>query len=182
MEIQKYHNKNFLINPSITDMMIEELGIDLTQGPNVFNNNRESKINSTPHSNPNAKSHKVNKRINAYDNELLYYEEVSRLNQTESDSNNFFLKSDSQKVWLAFKRLIKNIAVRLPIINYFVLKEKQNKLKTTLADLNSINSSMDELINSSVPFGEQSDKYKKFSENIVKANNIHAKIKKEIQD
>jgi hypothetical protein len=50
-----------------------------------------------------------------------------------------------------------------------------------LNTLNAINSDVDELINLDVPYGEQSDKYKMLCENLVKANQIHSQIRKEIQ-
>ena len=56
------------------------------------------------------------------------------------------------------------------------------ELKRSLAKLENINNSVDELVNMSIPYGEDVDKYNKLSKYIVKANNIQAEISKYMKE
>ena len=55
------------------------------------------------------------------------------------------------------------------------------ELKDYLTKLNSINKSVDSLINTSTPIGEDIDKYEQISKYIIKANSIQSKISKSIK-
>lgn len=157
--------------PPVQNTQVDDIEVDLTSKPNLF---------SRPVPN-NVKPKATNpiKRLNTFDNDFLPQE-----NQAESVKKpfkNIFQKPDfnhlTNQVAVAFKSLMANT----PVINYFLMKDKQSKLKKTLNTLNAINSDVDELINLAVPYGEQSDKYKMLCENLVKANQIHSQIRKEIQ-
>lgn len=54
------------------------------------------------------------------------------------------------------------------------------KIKDTLNRLNKINSSVDELVNLKVPFGEQQKRYEILSNRLIRANYLHSQIKKEL--
>lgn len=174
MEINKPQltDNNFLFAPSIDERLIEDIELDLTSKPNVFTN--YSRNIQQPSTIPIEKP-KI-KRLNTMDNHFLLLEdniEDKAAKESPKDINH---------AWVAFKSLFKKVVSKIPVINYFFLKEKQAKLKVTLQDLNSINSNVDELINLSFPMEENFDKYKIISENLIKANEIHSKIIKEIQD
>lgn len=173
MEIpgDKAEKLNLPNHQPIETIAIEDIDVDLSSKQNVFSQPIPKNIKS--------KGTNPIKRLNTYDNDFLPQEDVS--NQIQK-SNNIFKHSDfsqfSNHLMAAFKGLITNT----PVINYFIMKDRQSKLKQTLNKLNSINSDVDELINLSVPFGEKTDKYKMLCENLVKANQIHAQIRREIQE
>lgn len=54
------------------------------------------------------------------------------------------------------------------------------QIKDTLNRLNKINSSVDELVNLKVPFGEQQKRYEILSNRLIRANYLHSQIKKEL--
>ena len=54
------------------------------------------------------------------------------------------------------------------------------QIKDTLSRLNKINSSVDELVNLKVPFGEQQKRYEILSNRLIRANYLHSQIKKEL--
>jgi len=56
------------------------------------------------------------------------------------------------------------------------------ELKRSLAKLENINKSVDELVRLNIPYGENIDKYDQLSKYIVKANNIQCEISKYMND
>ena len=55
-------------------------------------------------------------------------------------------------------------------------------LRESLSKLHDINRSVDELISLRIPFGGLTGRYEKLANYIVKANDIHAKISKNVND
>lgn len=186
MEIPK-DKKDFkyIISPSIDNGLIEELDLDLSSKTNVFVAGFASKRKQIETPVVKVEEHKSTnpiRRLNAFDNEFLYAEELKKINRTSFKGNAPTSNKDLNMILKSIVRVAKRFFSNVPVIGYFMMKEKQAKLKSTLKSLNSINSEVDELINLSSPYGEQPDKYKILCENLVKANNIHAQIRKEIQD
>lgn len=180
MEIQKNQktHTNFYINSSVEDIVMDDIELDLSTKKNVF-----SQIPAKV-SNPVKQEKKANpiKRLNVFDNHFLQdSEDISGLSP-DTDAKKPLPKSDFEHLLVSINNVLNNILVKIPVVNYFVLKERQNKLKENIKSLNSINSDVDELINLSVPYGEQSEKYRALSENLMRANNINSQIRKEIKD
>lgn len=168
-------NSDFYVNPSIDNLTIDEIELDLSSKQNVFSNSVSKNINQQK----NEKSTNTIKRLNIFDNYFLQDGQVPEENSKNSQLKKSFISSDSKQVFKSMQVAFKGVLERVPVINYFVLRDKQNKIKETIKTLSTINNDMDELIRLSYPYGE-SDKYKMLSETIIKANNIHSRIKKEI--
>ncbi len=166
------NQNNFYMNPSIENLEMEDIELDLASKPNVF-----SKVHSVPIYNQTPKRPK-SKRINAMDSQLFFNEIDNKANDhaDKLQTNNF--EQFTKTLGVAFRGLL----TKLPVINYFVMKDKHDRLKQTISNLNSINSNVDEMMKTSMPYGEQAEVYKVLTENIMKANNIHSQIQKEIGD
>ncbi len=178
MEINKpqLNNKNFSLGTSIDEHLIEEIEVDLASKPNVFSSyNAKVQASEVPIEKPKNPI----KRLNTMDNEFLLQEDVNTPNLKAETKTS---QKDARQVWNAFKAVFKGVVSKVPVVNSFILIEKQSKLKTTIKDLSSINNNVNELISMSFPAEENFDKYKIISENLIKANTIHSKIIKEIQD
>ncbi len=164
------HN-NFYLNPSIENIEIEGLDLDLSKKPNVF-----SSITTTAPISNNSKHFPRVKRLNSMDNEFLFNEGKNIEADTLNKSNSFNVFHLVNRASVAFKGFLE----KMPVIGYFVTKEKRAKIKETLDSLNAINNDVDSLLKTSVPYGEQSGVYEVITENIMKANNIHAQMQKDI--
>lgn len=78
-------------------------------------------------------------------------------------------------------KVLKYFFLKLPIISFFFLKEKQAKIKESISTLDSINSDVDKLVSFFEGKSVINDKkYRKICEELIKANNIQSKITKEI--
>lgn len=168
-------NSDFYVNPSIDNLAIDEIELDLSSKQNVFSNSIPKNINQQK----NEKKTNTIKRLNVFDNYFLQDKQPPEENLKNNQSNKFFISSDFKQVFKSLQVVFKGTLEKVPVVNYFVLRDKQNRIKETIKTLSTINNDMDELISLSYPYGE-SDKYKMLSETIIKANNIHSKIRKEI--
>jgi peptide subunit release factor 1 (eRF1) len=56
------------------------------------------------------------------------------------------------------------------------------ELKKTLAKLENLNRSVDELMSLNIPYGENINKYEQLSKYIIKANSIQAEISRYIKN
>lgn len=171
-------NPDFYFNPSIENIAIDELELDLSTKQNVFSKVSSKNIalvKSEKKTNP-------IKRLNIFDNYFLQNEQIVTGVSKNEEPNKSLVKPDANQILRSMKVVFRGILEKIPVMNYFVLKEKQNKIKETIMSLDSLNNEVDELINLSVPYGETSDKYKILSENLMKANNINSQIRKEIKD
>ena len=177
MDINKaqLNHNNFIANPSIDESLIEEIEVALDSKPNVFSNYN---IKPQPSTVPVEKPKIPLKRLDTMDNSfLLPGEKVSVKNVSQNRDT-----KEVNHVWKSFKSVFKGFLSNVPIINSFMLLDKQNKLKATIKDLSYINSNVDELMSMSFPREEDFDKYKIISENLIKANNLHSQIIKEIKE
>ncbi len=79
-----------------------------------------------------------------------------------------------------FLQYIKFLFTNLPIVNFLFLKLKQLKIQESISTLDNINGDVDKLVSyfeGKSVINEK--KYQKICEELVKANNIQTKIKKE---
>ncbi len=114
------------------------------------------------------KKHRKNKRLNTYDSDYL----PDEITDSEQMENNFFIEHDKNDFFKNLKKDAKNILNNTPLINYFYLKDKEQKIAKTVKELNNISQNVDELINTTVPFGENSDIYSDIAKNLTNAVNI----------
>lgn len=172
MEIKndKSDKLNLSQTSSVNDTSVDDIEVDLSSKLNVFSKAVPVGFKSSKNSNP-------IKRLNIYDNNFMPQDEVSiqEVNQNSVNQNSKF--SFNQMV-VAFKGLV----AKTPVLNYFILSEKRDRLRDTLNRLNSINAEVNELTSLKSPYGERDDKYNMLCSNLARANQIHSQILKEIQD
>lgn len=123
-----------------------------------------------------------NKRLNTMDSHFMVEAEPKKITFGNTVSKNPFWSPDFQQLAQTFNSVAKKVLVKVPVVNYFVLKDKHKRLKQTVERLNTLNNDMDELLKSKMPYGEQYTIYKSLSESLMKANSIHSQILKEIGD
>ncbi len=172
MEIPKNSSKfrEMMVNNALDSNVIDEFNVDFSSKPNLFSGVHTQSV-ASPFGEQSSKKITKSKRLNAYDSELLYQEEAIKVDLADKTPKNIMGKS--------FSSLLLAFGSRLPIVNYFLLKDKKNKIKRTLDTLNSINDSVDEIINTSSPYGE-TDKYDALWQKIMEANNINSKFNNEL--
>lgn len=172
MDIQNDKSDKLNIAPiSSIASQLEEIEVDLSSKPNVFSR-------AVPQS---FKSHNISnpiKRLNIYDSDFMPQEEAGIQANTKKNPADLNQKLSFNQMAVAFRGLI----AKTPVLNYFILSDKRNRLKETLDKLNSINSEVNELTSLKSPYGERDDKYSMLCSNLAKANQIHSQIIKEIQD
>jgi len=171
MEIPKDSNKfrEMIVNNSLDNSVVDQFNVDFNSKPNLFSSAHSQSVASPFGESPKKK--KKSKRLNAYDSELLYQEEAIKVDLTGKSSGNVMGRS--------FVSLMKAFGSRLPVVSYFLLKDKKNKIKSTINTLNSINDSVDEIVNTSSPYGE-TDKYDVLWQKIMEANNVNSKFNDEL--
>lgn len=119
------------------------------------------------------KKKRKSKRLNTTDSE--YLTEETDFSQVQKPDGNFFISSKPSKI----KIKLHNILKKTPLINYFFLKKKTQKIKTTVADLNNINQNVDDILNTAIPYGETNEIYQDLAQNLTQAANIIGKANKE---
>lgn len=103
-----------------------------------------------------------------YDGDYLKSDTISRQDLYGKTGGNF---------WNYFKYLLLN----LPIISFFFLKIKQSRIKDSILRLDSINEDVEKLagyFQGKAIINEK--KYQQICQELIKANNIQAHIKKDI--
>ncbi len=128
-------------------------------------------------SHPNKRKRK-NKRLNTIDSDYLM-DEPFDINETEVKPVNLFIEKKENAFINTIKKKVNLFFTKTPLINYFFLKRKKNTIQETVEKLNNINQNVDELINTNVPYGEESYLYTDIAENLTKAASILGKIARE---
>ena len=138
---------------------------------NVFSNELNKNITAKKSSKTTRKKRK-NKRLNTIDSEYFMDESIT-INEIETkDDNNFFINTEQNKIKNNIKKIWENFTENTPLINYFFLKEKKLKIQKTVQTLNDISKNVDELINTSVPYGEEKTVYSDIAKNLTEASKI----------
>lgn len=120
------------------------------------------------------------KRLNIVDNEYLL-DEVIETNNTESnEENNFFAEQKKTNFIERFKKLTDFMFTSVPLINYFSLKDKQKRIQKTIKKLNDISQDVDDILTSTVPYGEESIVYDNITKNISNFANVVGEANKNI--
>lgn len=137
-----------------------------------------SEFNSDKITKPIKKSQKKHgkiKRLYTYDTD--YLPDDAEISEKEKDNTNFFITDDSKR-FSNFKKKFKKILNSIPLINYCFLKQKKENIKETVKTLNNINKNVDEILNTQVPYGEDTSIYNEFAKNLTEAQQIIVKANK----
>ncbi len=120
---------------------------------------------------PKRKNH--SKRLNTVDTDYLPdFAEAEYDEKNTENSENFFLENKSKNMFKKFNNVIKFITSSIPLVNYFFLRNKEKTIKNTIIKLNDINQNVDEIINTTAPYGEEATLYDNLANNLSKAANI----------
>ena len=128
-------------------------------------------------SNP-IKRKRKSKRLNTIDTDYLP-DEVSSVQNVESNQN-FFVEKDQNPIFENIKKGIETFFTNTPLVNYFFLQGKKQRIKKTVEKLNDITQNVDELMNTTVPYGEETNLYHDIARNLTDAANIIGKANKEM--
>lgn len=124
------------------------------------------------------KKRRKSKRLNTIDTDYLP-DDVESKNNIDS-SQNFFVESEHNQVVENIKKGIEHFVTTTPLVNYFFLKNKKAKIQKTVESLNDITQNVDELMNTTIPYGEESNLYHDIAKNLTDAATIIGKANKEI--
>lgn len=142
-----------------------------TQKANVF---------ATSPINQNKKKKKANNRFNISDNEFL--DETNYTAPVEQPkAENLFAVQTEPTILDNVSKSIKGAIKYVPVLNSIILKGKSIKLQKTLNGLNEINRNVDDIITTSMPYGEEDRKYSEITKNLSDASTLFEQAKKDIE-
>jgi len=129
------------------------------------------------------KKKRKSKRLNTLDTDYLPDEPdeditASEINSQEKNEDNFFIEETKKNNKI--KEKIIHIVSVTPLINYFFLKNKKLKIQKTVKELNDITQNIDELLNTTAPFGENTNLYNDVAKNLTTAAEILGQAQKNI--
>lgn len=124
-----------------------------------------------------TKKRRKSKRLNTMDSDYLP-DEVSQVNKPEAETGNFFLE-EKPTLFVKLKKSMEHFFTVTPLINYFFLKQKTRKIQETVASLNNISQNVDDLMSTTVPYGEETALYSDLAKNLTDAANILGKANKD---
>ena len=125
------------------------------------------------------KRKRKNKRLNTYDFDYLP-DEVDEEEAVHKEPENIFIKKQENQIINRLTKSIKYFMENTPLINYFFLKKTKIKIQKTVEQLNNINQNVDEMMNTSMPYGENQQIYDKITQNLTAAVEIIGKANKEL--
>ena len=131
-----------------------------------------SKLTTLP-----MKKKRKSKRLNTIDSDYLP-DEASSSVKKDSEANNFFLE-EKPNVISKFQKAIEHFVTVTPLINYFFLKQKTKKIQQTVESLNNISQNVDDLMNTTIPYGEETSLYTDLAKNLTDAASILGKANKD---
>lgn len=132
----------------------------------------ESKLVTRP-----IKKKRKSKRLNTMDSDYLP-DETTSPSKVDAENGNFFLE-EKTSLWTRLKKSMEHFFTVTPLVNYFFLKEKTKKIQETVQTLNDISQNVDDLMNTTVPYGEQDALYTDIAKNLTNAAGILGKANKE---
>ena len=145
---------------------------DISQIPNIFAGEIQIKEKAKLVTSPIKKKRK-SKRLNVLDTEYISEDRIE-----QKQEENIFINKKENKSGISIKKVTNFIFTKIPLINYFFLKNKKKEIETTVAKLNGINQDIDDLMTGSVPFGEDKKYYDDIATNLTTAANIIGKSEK----
>ncbi len=124
------------------------------------------------------KKRRKSRRLNTIDTDYLPDEVDSP--KTNDSTQNFFVESEHNQLLENLKKGVEHFVTTTPLVNYFFLKGKKAKIQKTVESLTDITQNVDELMNTTIPYGEESNLYHDIAKNLTNAANIIGKANKEI--
>lgn len=118
------------------------------------------------------------KRLNTIDTDYLADEAVEEIRKENAD--NFFITEEKNQMKENLKKAIEHFLTATPLVNYFFLKQKKQKIQKTVETLSDISQNVDELLNSAVPYGEEKTLYQDIAKKLTDAANLLGKANKEL--
>lgn len=125
-----------------------------------------------------VKKKRKNRRLNTIDTDYLP-DEVQDVQPVET-SQNFFVEKEPNPIIENFKKGFEFFVTTTPLVNYFFLKKKKHRIQKTVESLNDITQNVDELMNTTIPYGEETSLYQDIARNLTNAANIIGKANKEM--
>ncbi|MBQ9245021.1 hypothetical protein IJ182_01995 [bacterium] len=119
------------------------------------------------------------KRLNTLDTEYLPDEAIEQEPQ-EIPKDNIFMPQEENKFIKNFKKSMENFYTSTPLVNYFFMKKKKQKIEKTVEKLSDINQNVDDLMNTAIPYGEASNVYGDIAKNLTNAANMLGQAKKDL--
>ena len=129
--------------------------------------------------NRSSKRKRKSKRLNTYDTDYLP-DDIQETEINEVEKDNFFISPIEEDILTKIKKNLLHIISITPVINYFILKNKTKKIKKTVKKLTDINQNVDDMLNTRVPYGEETKLYTDIAENLTNAANIIGKANRNI--
>lgn len=147
---------------------------------NVFSPELNEQIINKKHT-KSIKRKRNSKRLNTIDTEYLPDESMENpITPQVNADNNFFIASEESHFKRNIKKAVSYFLENIPLINYFYLKRKKNNIEKTVETLKNINQNVDELLNTTIPYGEESELYSSIAKNLTDAANVLCKSKKDL--
>ena len=167
-----FYNKNTgnNINMAINDENI--------YGQNIFSSEISKKETHKLATRPMKKTRK-NKRLNTMDSDYLP-DEASATVKTEQPAGNFFVENEKPTMYSKLKKALGHVFSATPVINYFFLKQKTKRIQKTVETLNGISQNVDDLLNTAVPYGEETNLYNDIAKNLNDAATALGKANREL--
>ncbi len=144
---------------------------------NIFAPEHASTASNTT-GNIRSKGKRKNKKLNATDSEFFAVSETENPAVKEESSENFFIVSED--TFKRFKKKLSNCVSSIPLLNYFILKKRTQKLQNTVSQLSDIKENVDEMINAVVAQGEEEELYSDIAKNLTAAANIIGEANKDL--
>lgn len=169
-----FYNKNTGNN---INMAINEENI---YGQNIFSSEISTKESQKHATAPSKKTRKSkNRRLNTIDTDYLPDETAVSVKHEQS-ADNFFVENEKPTFGMKFKKAVEHFFTATPVINYFFLKQKTKKIQKTVETLNGINQNVDDLLNTAVPYGEETNLYNDIAKNLNDAATLLGKANREL--
>ncbi len=128
----------------------------------------------------NKKKKKTNNRFNISDNEFL--DETNYVPPIEQpQTENLFAVQSQPTILDNVSKSIKGAMKYVPVLNSIILKGKSLKLQKTLNGLNEISRNVDDIITTSMPYGEEDIRYSEITKNLSDASTLFEQAKKDIE-
>ena len=150
---------------------------DNIYGQNIFASEHAKKEASKLVTPPTKKPRK-SKRLNTIDSDYLPDETTSPA-KIEQASGNFFVENEKPSFGTKLKKAVEHFFTATPVINYFFLKQKTKKIQKTVETLSGITQNVDDLLNTTVPYGEETNLYNDIAKNLNDAANLLGKANRE---
>lgn len=153
----------------------------INEGPHLYTGNIFAPEIQVKETKKPLKKKRKSKRLNTMDSDYLPDEAEIKSKEVNGahGTNNFFIESEKPAFSMRIKKALEHFFTVTPLVNYFFLREKTKKIQKTVETLNDISQNVDDLMNTAVPYGEESILYTDIAKNLTDAASILGKANKE---